>query len=359
MQYPVPERLRLRLQRLRTTSPYLAQAALASALAWLTATEVIDHESPFFAPISALIVLGLSAGQRGRRAVETAAGVALGIFVGDVLVNLIGGGTWQLIVIVPLAMVAAVLLDAPAQVVTQTGISAVLVVMLEQPEGFEFSRSADVVVGAASALLISFVVLPINPLKLIRQAAQPILGEMAGTLEEVAEALRHRDREEAVQALRRARKADPLAHTFEEALSAGRETAIASVSRRGALERLEAYGQAGAQLDLAVRNVRVIARGALRAVETGDRTPPLATDALTELAHATRAFGRWLNEDEQPDRTREHAVKAARMAGETLEQTANLSVSLIVGATRSAAVDLLRATGLQRDEALQLVRGAP
>ena len=89
----VIEHARLRLQRLTTTAPYLAQAALATALAWLIATELIQHESPFFAPISALLVLGLSAGQRGRRAVETAAGVALGIFVGDVLVNLIGGGT--------------------------------------------------------------------------------------------------------------------------------------------------------------------------------------------------------------------------------------------------------------------------
>ena len=136
--------LRLRLQRLQATAPYLAQAALASALAWLVATELVQHESPFFAPISALLVLGLTAGQRGRRAVESSAAVALGIFVGDVLVNLIGGGTWQLIVIVPLAMIAAVLLGGTAPMITQTGISAVLVVVLERPEGFEFSRSVDV-----------------------------------------------------------------------------------------------------------------------------------------------------------------------------------------------------------------------
>jgi uncharacterized membrane protein YgaE (UPF0421/DUF939 family) len=353
----VTERLHLRLQRLRATSPYLAQAALASALAWLIATEAVGHETPFFAPISAILVLGLSAGQRGRRAVETAAGVALGIFVGDVLVNLIGGGTWQLIVIVPLAMVAAVMLNAPAPVVTQTGVSAVLVVILEQPEGFSFARSIDVIVGGASALLFSFVVLPIDPLRLIRTAAQPILGEMAGTLEDVAKALRTSDREQAVDALRRARAADPLAHSFEEALAAGRETAIASPSRRSALQALEAFGQAGAQLDLAVRNVRVIARGSLRAIEVGDHVPPPTTQALQELAEATRAFGAWLNEDaKDPQPTHAHAVKAAQHAQEVLETTANLSVSIIVGAVRSAAVDIIRATGVDRDDALRLVR---
>lgn len=352
-------RIEVRLQRLRATAPFLAQAALATALAWLVATEVVGHRSPFFAPISALLVLGVSAGQRGRRAVETAFGVALGIFIGDVLVNLIGGGTWQLIVIVPLAMVVAVLLNASGAVVTQTGVSAVLVVILEQPEGFSFARSVDVLVGAASALLLSFVVLPIDPLRLVRTAAQPILGEMAGTLEDVAHALETRQRDDAITALRRARAADPLAHDFEEALSAGRETAVASLPRRRALQTLETYGQAGAQLDLAARNVRVIARGTLRALEVGDSVPPQAAEAVRELARATRSFGAWLNATEPPDATREHAIGAAEQAGQVLDSTANLSVSVIVGAVRSAAVDVIRGTGLERDEALRLVRGDP
>lgn len=348
----------LRLQRVRATAPYLAQAALASAVAWLVATELVGHTTPFFAPISAILVLGLSAGQRGRRAVETAVGVALGIFVGDVLVNLIGGGTWQLLVVVPLAMVAAVLLGGSPAVITQTGVSAVLVVVLERPEGFSFARSVDVGVGAVAALLMSFVVLPIDPLRLVRTAAQPILTELAGTLDDVARALETRDRNGAIEALRRARAADPLAHTFEEALSAGRETAVASLPRRRALATLELYGQAGAQLDLAVRNVRVIARGALRAIEVNDRVPPAACEALSDLGEATRAFGAWLQDAGEPEATRAHAIQAAHRAGEVLDQTANLSVSVIVGAVRSAAVDLIRGTGLSRDEALTLVRGA-
>lgn len=348
-----------RLQRLRATAPYLAQAALASALAWLAATALIGHEQPFFAPISALLVLGLSAGQRSRRAIETAAGVSIGIFIGDLLVNLIGGGTWQLIVIVPLAMVASVLLGGSPAVTTQTGVSAVLVVVLEQPDGFSFVRSVDVVVGAASAMLIGFLVLPIDPLRLIRTAAGPVLTEMAGTLEDIAQAIRTRDRDQAVQALQRARTADALAHDFEEALGAGRETAIGSPPRRGALTTVDAFSEAGAQLDLAVRNVRVIARGTLRALEVGDHVPEQAADALQELATAVRCFGTFLNEPDKPEQTRNAARAAARHAGEVLDQTANLSVSLIVGSTRSAAVDLMRGTGMSRDEALKTVRHGP
>jgi len=103
----------------------------------------------------------------------------------------------------------------------------------------------------------------------------------------------------------------------------------------------------------------VIARGTLRALEVGDSVPPQAAEAVRELAQATRSFGAWLNAAEAPDATRDHAVSAAKQAGQVLDSTANLSISVIVGAVRSAAVDLMRATGLERDEALHLVRGDP
>ena len=45
--------------------------------AWLIATEVVGHSQPFFAPISAVVTLGLTVGERRRRAVELAIGVAV------------------------------------------------------------------------------------------------------------------------------------------------------------------------------------------------------------------------------------------------------------------------------------------
>jgi uncharacterized membrane protein YccC len=320
------------------------------------ATELIGHVRPFFAPISALLILGLSFGQRSRRAIENAFGVALGIFIADLLVNVIGGGTWQLLVIVPLAMSVAVLLGAPPQVVTQTGVSAVLVVVFEQPEGFSFARSVDVLVGGASALLISFVVLPVDPVVLVRRGAGPVVAELAGTLEDVAAALQASSRDQAVLALRRARELDPLAAAFADALAAGRETALAALPRRRALTEMETFAEAGAQLDLAVRNARVIARGALRGIEVGDHIPPEACVAVRELAEAVRALGPWLEGSGDPAAVRDTAVRAAERANLVLETTANLSVSLIVGSVRAAAVDLIRGTGLSREDALALVR---
>ena len=73
---------------------------MSAALAWLIATEVLGHPQPFFAPVAAIITLGITVGQRGQRAAEVALGVALGIAVADLLVLQIGTGTAQLALVV-------------------------------------------------------------------------------------------------------------------------------------------------------------------------------------------------------------------------------------------------------------------
>jgi hypothetical protein len=352
-----PLTFRRRIERLRAASLTLVQAALAAGLAWLVGTEVFDAAIPFFAPVAAILTLSLAAGRRGLRALEVGAGVTIGIAVADALVYLLGPGTWQLILVVLLAQAVAVLLGGSPAVVGQTGISAAFVVVLERPEGFDFARTGHAAIGVAAALLMSFVVLPLDPLRLVRGAAEPLIREIAQTLEDIAAALAERDAVAAQRALDRARAADPLARDLGEALATGRETAVASLPRRRALSALEVYAETGAQLDLAVRNVRVLARGAIRALEVGDNVPPGACAAVRELAEAARCLTPWLHDPEAVEDIRRHAVAAAREASEVLEQTANLSVSVIVGGVRSAAVDLLRGSGLERDEAVRLVRG--
>ncbi len=55
---------------------------------------------------------------------------------------------------------------------------------------------------------------------------------------------------------------------------------------------------------------------------------------------------------------REPALRAAAQATLVLEQTGNLSVNAIVVQVRAAAVDLLRGSGVTREESERLVREA-
>ena len=115
---------RQRVSDLRWSLPAVAQTAIGAAIAWVLATDVFGHPNAFFAPMSVIITLGLTYGQRTRRAVELSFGVALGIGVGDAIIIALGSGAWQLALVVALAMLVAIVLGGKGLAVTQAATSA-------------------------------------------------------------------------------------------------------------------------------------------------------------------------------------------------------------------------------------------
>jgi hypothetical protein len=83
----------------------------------------------------------------------------------------------------------------------------------------------------------------------------------------------------------------------------------------------------------------------------------MARQAVERLLASVRALPEYLDGGD-PAPAREHAADAARLANAVLQATGNLSALHIVGQIRLAAVDLLRATALDRDAAQELVRAA-
>jgi uncharacterized membrane protein YgaE (UPF0421/DUF939 family) len=349
--------LRTRRERIIATARPILQTSVAASLAWLIATELVGHSQPFFAPISAVITLGLTIGQRRRRAIELAIGVSLGIGIADLLVSGIGTGTWQVGVVTGLAMLAATLVGGGTLLASQAGASAVLVATLQPPEGFDFTRSLDALVGSATALIVSALLLPVDPVRLVREGIGPVLDRLAGALRQIADALEHRDEREAERALVAVSRLDPPYEHLTATLSAAGDAARISLSRRGKLGRLERYVAAVGELGLAIENTRALARGVTRAIALDDSTPPDVVASIRELATAARELEVLLDEGATGP-SREAAMRAVQLANAVLAQTSNLSAVHIVGQVRLVAVDLLRAGGMPRTEAQQAVRSA-
>jgi uncharacterized membrane protein YgaE (UPF0421/DUF939 family) len=353
------ESMATRWQRVRMAWRTMVQASVAAALAWWVAVHVFGHAAPFFAPVAAIIATGQSYRERGRRAVELVIGVSLGIGVADVLLSQIGTGVVELGIVVFLGMGVGLFFGSSPLFVNQAAISAALVATILPPSGgISFARSVDALIGGAIALAVAAVLLPGDPLRLLRDAARPVLEELAGTLRAIALALRDSSVEGAEAALERARAVDDLGGQFAAAVREGRETARYSPARRRSLGTVEAFAAAAAQIDLAVRNVRVLARGTVRALSLSDNVPPEVAGAIEDLASAVLALQHALEEGGSAEPVRELAMRAATTASQVLEQTGNLSVSVIVGQIRSTAVDLLAGTGMQSDDAVEAVRAA-
>lgn len=350
---PLKVTLKERLARVRHDLPPVLQTAGSAGIAYFISTEFLGHERPIFAALTAVIILGATRGQHPRRAVEMVIGVALGLAIAEFLVRGIGHGPWQLALVGLLAMVAAIGLGGGPLVVTQAGISAILVVILDPPSGLIPTRFFDALVGGGVALVISQVLFPFNPRTLVWKAAEPVFRQLVVTLEALADAVELGDFEAVNQALLRARDLDPTVRRFNDALSEGHRIARLAPPRRRARGQLEQYAVAATQIDLAVRNTRVLARAARGLVRLGGPAPKPVGEAIRNLAAAVAVLQTKFADPEGALETRELAVEAMKNAASVIEDPDALVLGSVVGQVRLTASDLLRATGMTLAEAQQ------
>jgi uncharacterized membrane protein YgaE (UPF0421/DUF939 family) len=161
--------VRTRTSRLRAGLWTIAQTSIAVGASWAIARQIDD--SPYFAPISAVISLGAMRGQRTTRAIELVLGVAVGIAVADLIVSALGTSTPVLMLVVALSMSAALLLGGGALLVSQAGVSAIFVATIERPSGLTPDRFVDALIGGAVALLVAQVLIPRDPVAQVMKAA--------------------------------------------------------------------------------------------------------------------------------------------------------------------------------------------
>jgi uncharacterized membrane protein YgaE (UPF0421/DUF939 family) len=147
--------------------------ALAACVAWFLAVLLLGMDRPTFAPIAAVIALGLAVGERTRRAVELILAVALGVAMADLLLSVVGVGALQAGVFVVLAM--AVVLGGGDLGVKEAAISAMIIMFTFTPSttGFPFERFLEALIGGGTALLIN-ALLPVNPERMVEEAAVPL-----------------------------------------------------------------------------------------------------------------------------------------------------------------------------------------
>src|ERR687893_455239 len=351
-------RLEVAFGRLRAEGLPILQTAVAAGVAWYLATLVLGHERPFFAAIAAVISLGLAVGQEGKRAAELVFGVACGLAIADLIVLAIGTGTVQIGVVVALAMAAAVLLGGGSLLVTEAAVSGLLVVTLDPTtQGLSPDRFLDALVGSGVALSVS-ALFPNDPRRMVERAVQPIFDELIDMLGETTAALHTDDLELAEHALGKARGIDARMNRLKEALAAGYGTArLSPPRRRRDLGYLAHYAAAADQLDLAVRNTRVLTRAAVSLLQDGKHAPEQLSEALLDLARSVETLGVYLERFDHLD-TRHFALQAAESATAVLKERNDLETSMVVGQIQSTAVDLLRASGMDYTESRQALREA-
>jgi uncharacterized membrane protein YgaE (UPF0421/DUF939 family) len=349
--------MRARVTRLRAKSWQIAQCAVAAGVAWFVAADLIGHPTPFFAPVAAVVSLGTSYGQRLRRVLEVTIGVALGVFLADLLVLELGVGPWQLALVVALAMSAAFLLDGGQLLVTQAAVQSIIVTALVPAPGDALIRWTDALIGGGVALVAATVV-PAAPLRRPREQAAVVVRKIAALLRAAADVMMSGETDPALDLLADARSTDSLIRELQAAADEGMDVVASSpfrVRHRGQMRRMAELVD---PLDRALRSTRVLVRQTAVAAYHRRPVPPAYAQLCEELADAADLIAAELADNRMASEAQEPLLRVGEATGR-VGRSEELSAEVILAQVRSVIVDLLLLTGLDQLESTDALPPPP
>ncbi|MFG6475056.1 aromatic acid exporter family protein [Microbacterium sp. P06] len=345
--------LRPGLFRVRDSGAAIIQIVVAATGAYTFASMVLGHSLPLVAATVTVSSLGLVRDARPRRVIETVAGMLVGILIAEVIVLVAGGGWWQLAVALGATLIVARFLSPQPGFAIAAAIQA-LIALTVGVGAPPFLRLIDGIVGGIAALLVTALVPRSGRRSELRDAAALFIA-VESTVGTLAQALRRGDRMRAERGLEKARALQVPVDQWRTSLESG--IAIARISpflhrERSELARHERVRQS---MDLATRNLRVVARRTLYLVDDG-QPRQVAADLLGELGRGARLVADSLDDISLEPAARSVIVGiAARLDPAAMLPDAGLGDQNLLAALRPLAVDLLTATGMPHDEARKIV----
>lgn len=340
------------LRRVRDSSSAILQIVVAATGAFAFAHYVLGHPAPLLAATVTVSSLGLVRDARPRRVLETVVGMLVGILIAEVLLLVAGSGWWQLGLALGLTLLVARFLSPQASFAIAAGIQSIIVMIV--PASGPFLRMVDGIIGGVAALLVTALI-PRNTQHAEVRDATAVFAAIDGVTAALAQALRRGDRLRAERGLEKARAIQPLVDNWRSSLESG--LAIARISpflhrQRDELRRHEHICQS---IDLATRNLRVVARRVVYLCDDGEARP-VPADLLGELTRAADLLGQSLTDISLEPMAREAArAVAIRLDPSALLPGAGLGDQNLIAAMRPLVVDLLTATGLPPGEARAMV----
>lgn len=346
--------------RLRKRWRFVLEATVAASLAFFISARLLDHHQPFFAPASALLVLGAARGQRRGRAIEVVIGVAGGVLVADLIAAWLGpGNTITVATVIAATSAAAILVGAGTALMMQALATSIYVaVVTPATHGIVPDRFVDALVGGVTALVVTQLLGPRDPLGPATNAATALYDEVSGILKDVAAALRAGDEEAGRAALDRAREADARVDRLRAAAEGAHESVWLVYRSSERNERLEVLERAAVQCDYLVRNVRVLARSAVGVLRIGEPPPEEMVQAIDALAASVALMSAAPIDEHLVGDARAAALAAVSSASAAVPDGISLPQVTIVGQVRASAIDLLRASGLPDRETTDRIDAA-
>ncbi len=204
----------------------VVKSAAATIAAWLLAGWVVPGQLPVFAAIAALLVVQPSVNQSFAKAMERSFGVILGVVIAMALSLVLGRWSWIVLLAVVVAMIVAWAFKATPGTANQVAISAMLVLALgSSSPDYAVARIVETLIGAAVGLVVNLLVVAPVLVAPARRDLALLGGEVAASLDRLAEALPQTTSPARLQELMlEARLLRPMKAAADASLAAGEES---------------------------------------------------------------------------------------------------------------------------------------
>jgi hypothetical protein len=257
-------------------------------------------------------------------------------------------------------MCGALFVGGSVLLISQAASSAVLIVALTPPHqsAIQYNRFIDAVIGGTVAIVVNALLLPLNPLTVVRRTSVPLTKSLVQQLDDLAAALESGSAGAARDVLRSLRDGEPLLRNFEAAVAAGTETASLSPVRWRSRGQLAEFYDASVHIDRFVRNLRVCARRIAHLLTESTEPVPELSAALRSLGASVVALDAELAASSSNEMSRGKAVAAVRVVVPLLASGPSLDITVAIAQVRSMAIDLLRASGVDAQDAVAAIKDA-
>lgn len=250
-------------ERLLGSSRAGLETGLAAGLAFWLGQLLLGTESPIYAPVAAVVVIGAGHVRRIGRVTSMLTGMGLAIVVSEVGVRLIGTGPVQMAALTALAIIATRIIFDDLLAVAYAGLNAAVLVALGG-EGWVPDRATEAVIGAATAYGLIYLVFPPRPAGYIRAAIEDQVSTAHSNLTVVADSLRAGSAGEADEADGRSENVDRNVGSLIDTFDFSDEVSRFSPWRRAERSKVKDLRRRARELQWVLRESTTVVRVASR-----------------------------------------------------------------------------------------------
>ncbi|MDJ1495746.1 aromatic acid exporter family protein [Cytophagaceae bacterium DM2B3-1] len=146
------EKLGLSLQAFKT--------ALAAALSWIVAAQLLHAQYPYFAPLAAILTVQVTVADSWEKATQRIIGLIGGVLVSMLIGHWFPMGTISIFLVILLGMALAKVFRMNSQIISQVAVSSFIVLAFGGTQGYVLNRVVETFLGSAIAIAVNALIVP-------------------------------------------------------------------------------------------------------------------------------------------------------------------------------------------------------